>query len=188
MGRRQSERGKPPSCHPDRPYFAAGLCSQCYQAGRARADRERTRQQNRRYARKNAHKTREFQRRYAYGLEPSQYAAMVSAQSGKCAICAKERFLCVDHCHETDQVRALLCKGCNILVGLCETDPTYLMRLTEYLRVCDQWRSVETGFKKAVNRCLSGEDISVVARELQVKKAKLRKRIEEKRKLTGSSK
>jgi len=178
MGRKLSERGKPPSCHPDRPYFAAGLCGPCYQAGRARSDRERTREQNRRYARKNSHKVREFQRRYAYGLEPEDFDAMVAAQQGRCAICRRKKDLCVDHCHLTNQVRALLCKICNIVTGLCDADPDYVSHLARYASRAAAMRAVRNEFVEAVDRCVEGEDLKVVARETGMKAPMLRLAVE----------
>lgn len=58
-----------------------------------------------------------------YGLTPEQYDAMALAQDGKCAICKKvvdgdhhER-LHVDHDHTTGNVRGLLCRECNVMLG-----------------------------------------------------------------------
>ena len=38
-------------------------------------------------------------------------------QDGLCAICQQRRPLVVDHCHETDLVRGLLCYRCNTMEG-----------------------------------------------------------------------
>jgi len=56
------------------------------------------------------------------------YGHLFKEQKGKCAICGTERAidapkwmkLLIDHDHETDEVRGLLCQSCNILVGRLE--------------------------------------------------------------------
>lgn len=52
-----------------------------------------------------------------YGLSPGEYAALLAAQDGRCAICqratGKARRLAVDHDHDTGEVRGLLCSPCN---------------------------------------------------------------------------
>ena len=59
-----------------------------------------------------------------------QYDAMYAAQGGVCAVCRRPeqaqggngakgpRRLSVDHCHDTNRVRALLCHACNVTVGM----------------------------------------------------------------------
>ena len=41
--------------------------------------------------------------------------------------------LCLDHCHETGEPRALLCGNCNIAEGLFEGHPEDLLKLYEYM-------------------------------------------------------
>jgi hypothetical protein len=123
---------RPASCHPDRPYLAKGLCNQCYEKGRRKRDPERKNAHNRKFSRANPHKVREYQRRYAYGIEPSEYEAMVAAQRGLCAICQQAKPLCVDHCHTTGLVRALLCKFCNLVMGRVDANPEFVQRLGAY--------------------------------------------------------
>ena len=62
----------------------------------------------------------DLKRRYNITLE--QYHLMVINQSGKCAICRKEftQTPCIDHCHETNKVRGLLCRWCNFGVGFID--------------------------------------------------------------------
>jgi hypothetical protein len=58
-----------------------------------------------------------------YGLTRNDYAAMLEAQGGVCAICARPESdvgrggevkpLAVDHCHVTERIRGLHCHGCN---------------------------------------------------------------------------
>ena len=55
-------------------------------------------------------------RRYKikYGITMEQYEAMYTLQEGKCAMCGEfHEQLLVDHDHATNEVRELLCNGCN---------------------------------------------------------------------------
>lgn len=50
------------------------------------------------------------------GVSDDEYARMLAAQGGGCAICGakpKTRRLHVDHDHKTGRVRGLLCHRCN---------------------------------------------------------------------------
>lgn len=57
-----------------------------------------------------------------FGLTLEDYAKMLEAQNGVCAICktppASNRRLAVDHCHTTRRIRQLLCTKCNTALGL----------------------------------------------------------------------
>jgi hypothetical protein len=74
-----------------------------------------------------------------YGLTPEQFAEMLEAQDGRCAICGdtqattKKRFH-VDHCHATGRVRGLLCSRCNPAIGLFKEDPDILNKAIAYLQ------------------------------------------------------
>lgn len=73
-----------------------------------------------------------------YGLTPERYREMHAAQLGLCAICGKPegngRQLCIDHDHETGQVRQLLCVKCNTGIGQFADDPELVSRALAYLR------------------------------------------------------
>lgn len=62
------------------------------------------------------HRLRKF-----YGMTIEEYDALLAAQGGVCAICLNpptdDRQLVVDHDHETNEVRGLLCDGCNTGLG-----------------------------------------------------------------------
>ena len=74
-----------------------------------------------------------------YGITLDQYNEMLEAQDGVCAICKKMcttgQRLAVDHDHETGEVRALLCKGCNFKVGQIEKDWERTKAVLEYLNL-----------------------------------------------------
>lgn len=72
-----------------------------------------------------------------YGMEPKDYIHLHERQGGKCALCLEEpstqRGLHLDHCHETGEIRGLLCHNCNIALGCFKDDPALLMRAIKYL-------------------------------------------------------
>ncbi len=90
------------------------------------------------YRDRNPHKKKEYNLRL-YGLTLAEFNSMLAAQNGCCAICGhepggtvKQRKLCVDHCHKTGKVRALLCGSCNIGMGLFGDDPERLIKAASY--------------------------------------------------------
>lgn len=68
-----------------------------------------------------------------YGITEADYNAMALAQEGCCAACGDAKPLAIDHDHATGKVRGLLCRECNIALGLVLDDGTRLRRLLEYL-------------------------------------------------------
>lgn len=85
---------------------------------------------------------RNYNRRSKYGLSPEAFDALFEKQGGVCAICpqvfdrqAKKGpgCVCVDHNHDTGEVRGLLCRGCNVAAGFMEKDTARAIRAVEYL-------------------------------------------------------
>lgn len=71
-----------------------------------------------------------------YGITFKIYAQMFMRQHGRCAICRetpKSRQLVVDHCHETERVRGLLCGICNSGLGMFKDSVPSLARAIVYL-------------------------------------------------------
>ena len=73
----------------------------------------------------------------AYGITVEDYAELMRAQGGGCAICFtienSGHRLCVDHNHSTGAIRGLLCHGCNRGLGLLQDDPDVLARAITYI-------------------------------------------------------
>jgi hypothetical protein len=91
------------------------------------ADRQR------RYVAENRDKVNVANRIRKRGLTLEQYEAMVAEQGGRCAICKRERQLDIDHCHDTQRVRGLLCGPCNRALGFVDDDPAILRAAIRYL-------------------------------------------------------
>ena len=68
-----------------------------------------------------------------YNLSIADFKQLLDSQQNKCAICGKEIKLLVDHCHNTLFVRGLLCRNCNLGLGLFEDNPTSLRQAAIYL-------------------------------------------------------
>lgn len=89
-------------------------------------------------------KHRERRMRHRYGIGPDEYDAMFEQQRGLCAVCGEPPDetntrahwggkLCVDHDHDTGQVRGLLCNDCNLAVGYGKS-PDNLRAAADYLQ------------------------------------------------------
>lgn len=82
------------------------------------------------------HKRRSHLKRY--GITPEQYDEMLAEQGGCCAACGttepggKGDFH-VDHCHDSGEVRGLLCNNCNRGLGLLGDDLDGVMNIVYYL-------------------------------------------------------
>jgi len=70
-----------------------------------------------------------------YGITIEDYNALLEQQDGVCAICKNEHehALCVDHDHETGDIRGLLCKPCNVAIGNFKDDTRRLEEAIKYL-------------------------------------------------------
>ena len=83
---------------------------------------------------------REDQRlRDVFGISIEDYEELQDSQGARCAICGRhqsefnKRFA-VDHCHETGDIRGLLCFTCNVGIGYFHHDESLLRRAIGYLQ------------------------------------------------------
>ena len=104
---------------------------------------ERTRQ----YRENNTAKIKRRQRKYnlkkRFGITEKEYWNMFTQQLGRCNICGREereihhgkvKMLAVDHNHKTGNVRGLLCKQCNLMIGNSNENPLILINGIKYLQ------------------------------------------------------
>jgi hypothetical protein len=77
--------------------------------------------------------------RNTYGISPQDYDALLTAQSGCCAICGAPKSngvgwqFHIDHNHITGTVRGLLCLKCNVGLGHFDDRVDLLERAIAYL-------------------------------------------------------
>lgn len=146
-------------------------CSEGHKAYmRSYNDSEKKRGKNRRWAKKDRNTRPEFYKaskhEYAmsgkkeadrllreYGLTVAQRDAMIAAQGNRCKIC-RELFDLnargvlrphIDHMHGTKVVRGMLCKECNLGIGLLQDDPKVIRQAADYVETKGQFdRYTET--------------------------------------------
>lgn len=112
----------------------------------ARQWREKNRESMNSYHRQwrasNRHKVMTYMRKCAYGVTPLDIYTLRKMQNNRCAICGEEerrvlrgkvKDLCVDHDHETGQVRGLLCDSCNVMIGRAKESTDNLQKAIAYL-------------------------------------------------------
>lgn len=73
----------------------------------------------------------------ALGVRLQDFAGLRDLQGGRCAICqvvlGTGRQVHLDHDHATGQVRALLCRDCNVGLGCMHDDPETLRAAASYI-------------------------------------------------------
>lgn len=130
--------------HVDELHYSLGLCQRCYNQKRssrttAAKIRRKELQANPTYvASRLKYNLRKF------GLAVSTYDSMLTAQNNNCAICKGPpcggKRLAVDHCHETKQIRGLLCSRCNTALGQFRDSENLLKEAINYLKY---WNSLK---------------------------------------------
>jgi Recombination endonuclease VII len=74
---------------------------------------------------------------YRYGITLEEKGKMVQAQNNYCLICKNpfknSKDIHVDHCHETDKIRGVLCHSCNTGIGHFRDSPKLLQRAIHYI-------------------------------------------------------
>lgn len=148
-------------------------CRNCNLAAKARrnaANPEPARERARNWKRENPERYLENQRKRRqrpevklreraghlkrkYGITLQDYERMLDEQGGCCAICRRPpregATLHVDHEHDTERVRGLLCFTCNNALGDFEDDPAALRAALSYLARGDEPEVTERARRRA---------------------------------------
>lgn len=75
-----------------------------------------------------------------YNMTLEEYNVILESQNGVCDICkepesyGRATFLSVDHCHNSNTIRGLLCNNCNRAIGLLKDDIDVLENAVKYLK------------------------------------------------------
>ena len=100
----------------------------------AAANPDKVKVHTKRAYQKRREKSRIYCIQKRYGITIEAFDQMLLNQDGRCAIChADDCTLCVDHCHESNRVRGLLCSACNTAIGKFNDKPSNLSRAIAYL-------------------------------------------------------
>ena len=109
------------------------------------ANPDRARKVKKEYRNKSKDKIREEHLKRKFNLTREQYYKKLEEQNNVCAICNnseshinkklnKLTVLCVDHNHITDNIRGLLCRRCNTLLGIINDNKNILSSAINYLQ------------------------------------------------------
>jgi len=95
----------------------------------------------REYRKKNPLAVKNNALKSAFGITIDDYFDMLEKQCGGCAICGTDKpgkgrfkYFAVDHCHETNKIRGLLCNDCNTALGLFKDRLDLLDAAKQYLQ------------------------------------------------------
>jgi hypothetical protein len=75
-----------------------------------------------------------------YNMTLEEYDVILESQNGVCDICkepesyGRASFLAVDHCHNDETIRGLLCNNCNRAIGLLKDNIEVLENAVKYLK------------------------------------------------------
>jgi hypothetical protein len=117
------------------------------------ANKEKRKQQFRKYREENAEYFRNYMREYQlknkdalsesrrawrYGMTVDEMNERLEEAGDICPIChaaygTETTKKCIDHCHETGEIRGIICNKCNIAAGMLQDDVQAVKRLAEYL-------------------------------------------------------
>ena len=122
---------KTPNCHPDREYWAKGLCNRCY---RRNSRREYNKLYYREWRKIHPKYDQKYHLKRNYNISLEDYQDMYTVQEGKCFLCSTfKEVLHVDHCHKLHTVRKLLCPTCNTCLRIIDRDISWASKAMKYV-------------------------------------------------------
>lgn len=95
---------------------------------------EEIRIKKRAYRQKHPENNWNYKMRFRYRLSREEFDSMIVKQNGKCAICRLDMTKPhIDHDHVTGKIRGLLCRTCNIGLGMFRDSDKLLLSGKRYL-------------------------------------------------------
>ena len=73
-----------------------------------------------------------YRRHRNYNISEEQVNELLS--NAQCEICGRESYLVIDHCHETGDVRGVLCNNCNTGIGMFLDSLPLIKQAWKYLK------------------------------------------------------
>ena len=87
---------------------------------------------------RNLIRMRERAKERRYGITQEQFDEMLVDQNSQCKICSIEfkgtKYTHIDHCHDTNRVRGLLCNDCNLALGQFNDNTDIMDNAIKYLQ------------------------------------------------------
>lgn len=66
---------------------------------------------------------------YKYNIEADEAEQLLKV----CEVCGSSENLCIDHRHSDNQIRGILCRECNLALGLLKDNPERIESLLNYI-------------------------------------------------------
>jgi Recombination endonuclease VII len=145
-------------CGQLKPHYPSRLssCKDC-QNNYTTANKEKRKAQSRKWRQNNKHVAqkywsdnkeklnamqREFYIKRTYGLTPARFTKIFTSQGNVCACCGSDnpgskRGWQVDHDHNKNRVRAILCQPCNSTIGHAKESIYRLLACVSYLQAAE---------------------------------------------------
>lgn len=68
-----------------------------------------------------------------YGLTQERFNTMLADCDNSCEICSSKTDLVIDHCHDSNKVRGILCWSCNVALGHFKDSLNKVKKAVDYL-------------------------------------------------------
>lgn len=145
----KTEEGVCPECGKPWQFTSQGgrprayCCKKCYNKHYHRTHEGASSKRRRLYYERYPDKKRLYKERQiakTYGLSLDEYEVLLKKANHCCEACGRtpnKKRLAIDHCHDSERLRGVLCDQCNLALGLLGDGPEGVKQLLDYAeRVC----------------------------------------------------
>lgn len=134
--------------HKNRRGGLGSVCKSCMKSSSKnwyKKNAKRRNKQTQSYYEKNKDRQKDLYLQRKFGITLDQYNEMLVAQNGVCKLCnrperakqkstGKVKSLAVDHCHDSNRVRGLLCYHCNHIIACLGDNEESAEKLLMYMK------------------------------------------------------